>query len=241
MAHDHHNHDHQHGDHQHGDHQHGDHQHGGHQHGNPRDRELKAIFRYLKIAPRMWRSEVNDAVVDLIDPRPGETVIDIGAGMGPGVMRAAASGAEVLAIDPTPFMRTVMSGRRWFSRRRKPIRVLDGAVEALPAGDHEVDALWSVNTMHHWSSVADGAVEIARVLAPGGRIVLVDEDFSDPRHPNSEEWHKRHGEDSHHGFSMVDASEMGDLMTGAGLVDVVAEQRDMAGRPVIAVTARGPN
>ena len=103
------------GDHQHGDHQHGDHQHGGHQHGNPRDRELKAIVRYLKIAPRMWRSEVNDAVVDLIDPRPGETVIDIGAGMGPGVMRAAASGAEVLAIDPTPFMRTVMSGRRWFS------------------------------------------------------------------------------------------------------------------------------
>jgi len=31
------------------------------------------------------------------------------------------------------------------------------------------------------------------------------------------------------------------LMTGAGLVDVVAEQRDMAGRPVIAVTASGAN
>lgn len=222
MAHDHHNHD-----------------HGDHQHGNPRDREVKAIFRYIKIAPRMWSSEVNDAVVDLVNPRPGETVIDIGAGMGPGVMRAATSGAEVLAVDPTPFMRMVMSGRRRLSRHRKLIRVVDGAVEALPAADHKVNAVWSVNTMHHWNSVADGAVEIARVLAPGGRMVLVDENFSDPRHPNSEEWHKRHGEDSHHGFSMVDAAEMGDLMTDAGLVDVVAEQRDMAGRPVIAVTARG--
>lgn len=216
-----------------------DHQHGDHGHGNPRDKELKSILRYIKIAPRMWSSEVNDAVVDLVDPQRGETVIDIGAGMGPGVMRAAARGASVMALDPTPFMRTVMSGRRRLSRHRKSIRVVDGAAEVLPVGDHQVDAMWSVNTMHHWNSVPDGAAEIARALAPGGRIVLVDEDFSDPRHPNSEEWHKRHGEDSHHGFSMVDAADMGTLMTNAGLVDVVSEQRDLARRPVIAVTARG--
>ena len=79
-----------------------------HKHGNAKDRELKSILRYIKIAPRMWRSVVNNAVVDLIDPRPGETVIDIGAGMGPGVMRSARSGAEVMAVDPTPFMRSVM-------------------------------------------------------------------------------------------------------------------------------------
>ena len=27
-----------------------------HAHGNARDRELKAILRYIKIAPRMWKS-----------------------------------------------------------------------------------------------------------------------------------------------------------------------------------------
>jgi len=212
-----------------------------HQHGNPKDRELKSILRYIKIAPRMWRSEVNNAVVDLIDPQPGETVIDIGAGMGPGVMRAARSGAEVVAVDPTPFMRTVMTARRFTTTHRKSIRIVDGAAEALPASDGGVDALWSVNTMHHWNSVPDGAVEIARVLAPGGRVVLVDENFADPRHPHSEQWHKRHGDSDHHGFSMVDAAEIGELMAEAGLTDVVAESRDMAGRPVIAVTARGPN
>lgn len=213
-----------------------DHAHG-HGHGNARDRELKSILRYIKIAPRMWRSVVNNAVVDLVNPRPGETVIDIGAGMGPGVVRAAATGAEVVAVDPTPFMRQVIKLRRLGSKNRKCIRVSDGAAEALPAADGEVDAIWSVNTMHHWNSARDGAVEIARVLTPGGRVVLVDENFADPRHPYSEKWHKRHGDDSHHGFSMVDATEMGELMTAAGLTNVVAEQRDMAGRPVIAVTA----
>lgn len=218
-----------------------DHTHDDHTHGNARDRELKAILRYIKIAPRMWKSVVNDAVVDLIEPQPGETVLDIGAGMGPGVMRAAANGATVVAVDPTPFMRKVMSARSMFSRNRKGIKVTDGAAEALPAKDGEVDAVWSVNTMHHWTSPAEGAIEIARVLAPGGRVVLVDENFADPRHPNSEQWHKRHGDGSHHGFSMVDAAEIGDLMTAAGLTEVVAEQRDMAGRPVIAVLAKAAN
>ena len=221
-----------------------DHGSGEHRHGNARDRELKSILRYIKIAPRMWRSVVNDAVVDLIDPQPGETVLDIGAGMGPGVMRASASGATVKAVDPTPFMRQVLSARRLLARGRTRIEVVDGAAEALPAADGSVDAIWSVNTMHHWNDSAEGIAEIARVLAPGGRVVLVDENFANPRHPHSEQWHKRHGTgehgtgEHHHGFSMVDATEFGELMTQAGLVDVTAEERDMAGRPVIAVMAR---
>lgn len=223
-------------------HEHDHHDHAAdHRHGNARDRELKSILRYIKIAPRMWRSVVNNAVVDLIKPRRGETVIDIGAGMGPGVVRAAASGAEVVAVDPTPFMRQVMGARRLLSRHRKCIKITDGAAEALPVADGDIDAIWSVNTMHHWNNSEEGAVEIARVLAPGGRVMLVDEDFSDPRHPYSEQWHKRHGEDSHHGFSMVDAADFGELMIAAGLVNVVAEKRDLAGRPVIAVLAEQPN
>ena len=209
-----------------------------HKHGNAHDRSIKGMFRYIKIAPRMWTSEVNDAVVDLVKPRSGETVIDLGAGMGPGVMRAAANGATVLAVDPTPFMRTVLSGRRLFSKNRKCIQVSNGAAEALPASDGEIDAIWSVNTMHHWTDPSDGAAEIARALAPGGRVVLVDENFADERHPESAQWHARHADQDHHGFSMVDAHEIGQLMIDAGLTDVVAEQRDMAGRPVIAVTAK---
>ena len=99
------------------------------------------------------------------------------------------------------------------------------------------------------------AAEIARVLAPGGRLVLVDEDFADPDHPDYETWGSKHhaADDGHedddqeddgheddghsHGFQMVDATRMGDLLTAAGVTDVEAGKRTLAGRPVIAVTA----
>jgi len=218
---------------------HDDHGHG-HGHGHANDQGLSAMMRYLRFAPRMWRSEMNDAVVDLVAPRRGETVVDIGAGMGPAVVRAAARGASVVGVEPTPFMRRIISARRLLSRHRKSITISDGGAETLPVADGEADAVWAVNTMHHWISPSEGVAEIARVLSPGGRAVLIDEDFANPSHPESERWAADHGVNDDHGFSMVDAAEFGDLMTSAGLVDVVAEQRQVAGRPVIAVLGNAP-
>lgn len=192
----------------------------------------------MRQLPRMWRSPINDAVVELVDPRAGERVMDIGAGMGAGVMRAARSGAHVIALEPTPFMRRVLRVRRLSSRFRTSVDVVDGAVERIPADDHVIDAVWAVNTMHHWIDVDLGVAEIARVLRPNGRVLLVDELFTDPSHPD----HERFGTDSegeHHGFTMVGADQMGGLLRAAGLAEVDASKGEIAGRPVIRVTATG--
>ncbi len=229
-------------------HDHGHHHEHGHDsehgHGHHRDQGIKAMLRYLRLAPSMWRSEINDAVLELVDPKPGEQVLDIGAGMGPGTVLAAKAGASVTAVEPTPFMRRVLTARRMLQGGRDRIAVSDGAAEKLPAADGSVDALWSVNAMHHWVDPAIAATEIARVLRPTGRVVLVDEDFADPTHPEYERFKSRHGEgegeghedQEHHGFTMVDAAEMGELLSNAGLTGVEAEKRTLAGRPVIAVT-----
>jgi SAM-dependent methyltransferase len=222
-------------------HEHGNDHHGhghGHGHGHASDQSLKAMFRYLRSAPGMWRSDVNDAVVGLLAPQAGETVVDIGAGVGAGTMRAARSGASVLAIEPTSYMRRTLRFRRLFQRSRSRITVLDGAAENLPLADASADAVWAVNTMHHWIDTERGAAEICRVLRPGGRVVLVDEDFEDTDHPHFERFAKRHGDGEHHTFSMVDANQMGEMLTGAGFSEVEAVKRRLAGRPVIAVTGR---
>ena len=67
------------------------HQHEHHDHGHENDQGVKGALRYLRWLPQMWRSPINDAVVDLVDPQPGERVVDVGAGMGAGAMRAAAT------------------------------------------------------------------------------------------------------------------------------------------------------
>ncbi len=223
-----------------------EHRHHGHEHGHANDQGIRGAIRYLRQLPRMWHSEVNDAVVALIAPQPGERGVDIGAGMGAGAMPAAAAGITVIAVEPTPFMRRVLRMRRATSRRRSRVQVVDGAVERIPVGDHSIDAVWAVNTMHHWVDIERGAAEIARVLRPNGRLLLVDEDFSDPTHPD----HHRFGGDhdnerddehrvEHHGFTMVDAEMMGGLLRAAGLTAVDTSTRHIGGRPVISVTARG--
>ena len=220
-------------------HHHDDHHHDDHHHGHENDQGLSGALRYLRHAPQMWRSEINDAVIDLVAPISGEVVVDVGAGMGPGTMLAAGRGASVTAVEPTPFLRRILTLRRALKRRRNRITVLDGAAEHLPVSDAAADAVWAVNTMHHWVNVDDAVAELARVLKPGGRVVLVDEDFTNPDHPDHERFGRSHdGDDGdHHGFTMVDATAMGDRLRQVGLVDVEAAERPVAGRPAIVVTA----
>lgn len=218
--------------------QHGHEHHPHDHHGHERDQGLRGALRYLRWFPQMWRSEVNDAVVALVDPKPAERVVDIGAGMGPGTIRAAAAGAHVTAVEPTPFMRRILGLRRLASKHRARIDVVEGTAEHLPADDRSADAIWAVNTMHHWTDLAQGVAEIARVVRPGGRILLVDEAFNDPAHPDFERFGAQHGDDDH-GFTMVEADQVVDLLQSAGLVGVVAVDREIAGRPVIGVEADG--
>lgn len=217
-----------------------DHRDHGDHHGHEADRGIRGALRYLRWLPEMWRSDVNDAVVAMVDPQAGERVLDIGAGMGAGVMRAATSGASVIAVEPTPFMRLLLSVRRMVGRHRRAIDVVDGSAEALPVDDASVDAIWAVNTMHHWSDPERGASEIARVLRPGGRVVLVDEDFTDAGHPDHDRFGAAAGDAHDHGFAEVDADEMAERLTAAGLNGVEASRREVAGRPSIVVTAGAP-
>ncbi len=231
-----------------GGHQHGGHQHGGHDqghqddhgHGHHHDQGLKGAVRYLRYAPSMWSSEINDAVIDLADPKPGERALDIGAGMGPGAMLAAKRGADVVAVEPTPFLRRILAVRSRLPGRDGRIDVSDGSAERLPAVDDSVDVLWAVNSMHHWVDPDVAVIEIVRVLTSGGRLVLVDENFTDPDHPDYETFGGDGHGPEHHGFTMVDVEKLGDRLTDLGLVDVVAGHRMLDDRPVFAVTASAP-
>jgi len=219
--------------------EHSEHHHHGHDHhGHENDQGIKGALRYLRRLPEMWRSPINDAIIDLVDPQAGERVVDIGAGMGAGAMPAAATGAHVLAVEPTPFVRRALRMRRIFSRRRAYVEVIDGAAERIPVADRSIDAIWAVNTMHHWIDVERSVAEITRVLKPGGRLLLVDELFNDPSHPDYERFGAEHGPE-HHGFTMVEADQMGSFLRAAGLTDVDTSDLRIASRPVIRVTAHG--
>ena len=190
----------------------------------------------MKQLPKMWRSPVSREVVRTIAPQPGETVVDLGAGMGPAAVVAAKAGASVLAVDPTPYMRHILGIRRLGQRSRAAIRVVDGSAESIPSDDGSVDALWTVNTMHHWTDLDAAIQELARVLRPGGRVVLVDEDFDSPSHPAFTHMQARHAERAHH-FAEIDPAVVAAKLVAAGFASAEGSMGSMADRPVKLVRA----
>lgn len=193
------------------------------------------MLRYLRFAREMWASEVNSAVVDSISPMSTETVMDIGAGVGAATMVAIESGCRVMAIEPTPYMRRVLALRLMAARASDQVEVVDGTAEATTVASASIDAAWAVNTMHHWSDLTAGIAELARVLTPGGRLLLVDEDFDDPAHPDFERFSARRSDEHAHHFHTVDPDAVAAAMAESGLAVGSAGRDHLAGRPAIVI------
>jgi SAM-dependent methyltransferase len=88
--------------------------------------------------------------------------------------------------------------------------------------------------MHHWADMDAAVRELRRVLRPAGRIVLVDEDFADPRHVMA-----RRTTSHNATYPMVDPERIAEILLAAGF-DAHASRPTVAGRPLLQVTARAP-
>ena len=60
-----------------------------------------------------------------------------------------------------------------------PVRVHRAAAEALPVPDGWARLVVSIKAFHHWEDPRAGLAEVRRALAPGGRVMLADEDFAE--------------------------------------------------------------
>jgi ubiquinone/menaquinone biosynthesis C-methylase UbiE len=107
-----------------------------------------------------------------VAPAPAR-VLDVGSGTGYALRQLAAAlpGAqELTGVDAAPDM--VRVAREASDDRR--VRFIQGAAEDLPLPDAAVDLVISTTSFDHWEDQAAGLAECARVLTPGGHLVLSD-------------------------------------------------------------------
>ncbi|MSP43220.1 MAG: class I SAM-dependent methyltransferase [Alphaproteobacteria bacterium] len=101
-------------------------------------------------------------VVELLKPRPGERILDLGCGDGALSLTIIASGAELTGIEPSPSLVA--------AARARGIHAVRGDGRALPFS-HSFDAVFT-NAVLHWILQADEVIRsVAGVLRPGGRFV----------------------------------------------------------------------
>lgn len=114
--------------------------------------------------------------LDTCAPHPGETVVDVGSGTGTVVRRLAAivGPGRVTGIEPNPRLRAVAEQRTPDDGPEVGYRY--GTATDLPFDDDSVDLVWCERVLQHLYEPAAAVAEIARVLRPGGRAVLLDSD-----------------------------------------------------------------
>lgn len=108
-----------------------------------------------------------EVLVDAAAVQAGERVLDLGCGTGNAALLAAARGADVVAVDPSPRLLSVT--RETAESRGLTVVTASGEAAAIPVPDSSVDCLLSSFALIFAPDPAAAAAEVARVLAPGGR------------------------------------------------------------------------
>jgi ubiquinone/menaquinone biosynthesis C-methylase UbiE len=101
----------------------------------------------------------------------GQTAADIGAGTGFVTEGLAQRGLRVIAVDQSEAMLAEM--RRKFGAR---IDARLGGAEHLPVPDESVDHAFANMYLHHVEEPPRAIKEMARILKPGGKLVITDLD-----------------------------------------------------------------
>ena len=108
---------------------------------------------------------------------PGLRVVDVGSGTGTMTRELAAvagSTGSVTGVEPNPVLRALAEERA--AAAGSSARFVDGLAARLPFADGSVDVVWCERVLQHLDDPEAAVLEVARVLAPGGRAVLLDSD-----------------------------------------------------------------
>jgi arsenite methyltransferase len=120
---------------------------------------------------------------ELLGPRRGETILDVGVGPGFLASELAAMGGKVVGLDISGAMLAL--ARRCCTFDGVDVELLVGDCTALPFPDGSFDAVVAVQTLEYVDDVETALHEAARVLRRRGRLLVVETDIE------SRVWHAR--------------------------------------------------
>lgn len=140
--------------------------------------DVAALVRVLdlqQLSPAVQR--LRDWSLDRLELGDGESAVDVGCGTGSEVRRIAlrvGDSGRATGVDANPRLLEVAAER---TPSHSSARWSLASASDLPFADDSVDALRCERVFQHLEDPQAAADEIARVLRPGGRAVVVDSDW----------------------------------------------------------------
>lgn len=110
------------------------------------------------------------ALVERAAISAGERVVDVGCGTGNGALQAALRGAQTTGVDPSARLLDVARARA--AEMGLAATFVQGDAASIPLAPASADVVLSVFAVIFAPDPVAAAAEMARVTAPGGRILL---------------------------------------------------------------------
>ena len=198
-----------------------------HEHHHPQGRVFEAVY---PISMLCGRGAMARAVAQLAGLTAGDVVVDVGCGTGTAARRARREGAgRIVGIDPSPRMLR-LARRVTALRRTDGVIFLEGSAENLPLDADSATVVWALQSVHHWEDVARGLREALRVLAPDGRLLLL-------------ERHVTPGARGHaaHGLTDPQADELARQAEETGFISIERRMIRARRRDFVVTTAVAPS
>lgn len=146
-----------------------------------RAERAEAANRYFAGHAEVWdqirslhvaESEVERAIDDSLGRRPLGRLVDIGTGTGRMIELFGPRASQAIGIDRSSDMLRV--ARVKLEAAGIPSSLRQGDMYALPVADQSADTIVVHQVLHYAHSPAAAIAEAARVLAPGGTLLVVD-------------------------------------------------------------------
>ncbi len=160
-----------------------------------------------------------EALVALLPPE--WTVADIGAGTGYLLPVLARHFDRVIGVEPVPRMLEA-ARHRCEAERLDGVELVPGDLAALPLADASADLAIAMLVLHHVPSPDEALRELCRVVAPGGRLLIVEQ------HTHGDEAFRERMQDRWWGF---DREELAGRVRAAGAREVTARDLNPADHP----------
>jgi ubiquinone/menaquinone biosynthesis C-methylase UbiE len=109
----------------------------------------------------------------LLDPRPGDVLVDIGCGNGDDALVLAQSGATVIGVDHDPLYVAIANAKD----KPENISFICSEAHDLPLESGSVDKVHFERVFQHLPDHPAVMKEVARILKPGGQVQITDSDF----------------------------------------------------------------